>query len=403
MMFAQFRLLLLIIVFLAGCDLPKARNPGGSTPYPAAGQSPSSGQSVPQPQSQAPSSYRTQHVWDKALQGMTMGGAFGGVYGAGAGLVVGLLTGLFTAEAEYAQLNSQIQAETAKDKELEAKIEQEMQRQRELENQLANSVALASRQDRAEPTQAALKPNISNLPNGAPNESVGAVASIGDKRRPATAAPSGSPFKNVEVRDINGDTVPDLWIYYNPLKPNEPLRQEEATRGDGRVDTWSYFKEGKLVRREVDTKGRGTADTVYYYENDTITREERDENGTGHVSLRVLYQNGRRAKVEKDSSGGGKTDTWIYYDVNSDNETVLKEERDLNGDGVVDLWSYFENGRLARRDLSAAGLELVSATDQLPAPPADFKESSQPRLAKDDKERSPTVGASRPISSQRKR
>jgi hypothetical protein len=42
-----------------------------------------------------------------------------------------------------------------------------------------------------------------------------------------------SPFKNVEVRDINGDGVPDLWIYHNPRKPNEIVRQEEASRGDG--------------------------------------------------------------------------------------------------------------------------------------------------------------------------
>jgi antitoxin component YwqK of YwqJK toxin-antitoxin module len=204
------------------------------------------------------------------------------------------------------------------------------------------------------------------------------MASVGNKERSAQAP--GSPFKNVEVRDIDGDTVPDLWIYYNPLKPSEPVRQEEATRGDGRVDTWSYFKDGKLVRREVDTKGRGTADTVYYYENEKIAREERDENGSGHVSYRAHYQNDRRSKVEKDTRGGGKPDTWTYYDTGSDNEIVLREERDLNGDGTVDLWSYYENGRLVRRDLSAAGLELVSNPDQFPSSTADSKETSRPQL-----------------------
>jgi hypothetical protein len=394
-MLAHFSLLLFLIILLPGCDLPLSRNSNGSILYPGGAQPATGGQSLPQAQPQAPASYRTQHVWDKALQGMTMGGAFGGVYGAGAGLVVGLITGLFTAEAEYAQLNNQVQAEQAKDKELEAKIEQEMQRQRELENQLANSVVVASRQDRGEPPQATPKAKISDLPSAAQKENAGAVASIGNKQRPATVTPSGSPFKNVEVRDINGDTVPDLWIYYNPLKPNERLRQEEATRGDGRVDTWSYFRDGKLVRREVDTKGKGTADTVYYYENDTITREERDENGTGYVSFRVLYQNGRRAKVEKDSNGGGKTDTWIYYDLNSENEIVLKEERDLNSDGAVDMWSYFENGRLVRRDLSAAGLDLVSTPDQLAAAESHSIEPSEPRLPQDQRERNVRSGRSR--------
>ena len=90
-----------------------------------------------------------------------------------------------------------------------------------------------------------------------------------------------SPFKNVEVRDVNGDGVPDLWIYYNPQKPGEIIRQEEATQADGRVDTWSYFKDGKMVRREVDTRQSGRPDTVYFYDNDKIVREERDESGQG--------------------------------------------------------------------------------------------------------------------------
>ncbi len=49
---------------------------------------------------------------------------------------------------------------------------------------------------------------------------------------------------------------------------------------------------------------------------------------------------------------------------------MLKEERDLNGDGAVDVWTYYENGRLVRRDVSAAGLEILSKQDQLPAAPA---------------------------------
>jgi hypothetical protein len=393
MMFRHFGLLLFVSFLVASCDLPKVRNPSGSTPYPAAGQPPIGGQSVPQPQPQAPSSYRIQQAWDRALQGMTMGGAFGGVYGAGAGLIIGMLTGLFTADAEYAQLHGQIQSEQAKDKELEAKIEQEMQRQRELDNQLASQITLASRQDQAEPPPSAHKPETSSVPAATAKQTGGGMAALGNRETAANTP--GSPFKNVEVRDINGDSVPDLWIYYNPLKPGEAVRQEEATRGDGTVDTWSYFKDGKLMRREVDTRGRGTADTFYYYDNDKIVREERDENGAGKVSFRALYENSRRARVEKDSTGGGKFDTWIYYDVSSDNAIVLKEERDLNGDGAVDMWSYFENGRLVRLDLSAAGLDLVSTPDQLAAADSHSIEPSGPRLPQDQRERNVRSGRSR--------
>jgi hypothetical protein len=56
---------------------------------------------------------------------------------------------------------------------------------------------------------------------------------------------------------------------------------------------------------------------------------------------------------------------------------VLKEERDLNGDGVVGMGSYLENWRLLRRDLSAAGLKLASALDQLRSSIAVLDESSR--------------------------
>jgi antitoxin component YwqK of YwqJK toxin-antitoxin module len=390
MMFVHCKWLLFGIFLLAGCDLPLVRNPAGSMPYPAGAQTPISSPSVPQPQRQVPSSYRIQQAWDKAMQGMTMGGAFAGVYGAGAGLVVGLLTGLFTADAEYAQLTDQIQSEQAKDKELEAKLQEEMQRQRELDNRLANKIGIAPPQTSTEPLQSAPNPKTPNPAAAAQKENLAMVSSVSNKESPAKS--SGSPFKNVDVKDVDGDTIPDLWIYYNPLKPGEKVRQEEATHGDGRVDTWSYFKDGKLVRREVDTKSGGTADTFYYYENDKIAREERDENGTGKVSLRVLYQNGRRAKVEKDSNGGGKPDIWIYYDVSTENEIVLKEEQDLNGDGAVDLWSYYENGRLVRRDLSAAGLELVSTPDQVASFSTNSTQPSRPQPVRDQRERSARSG-----------
>jgi hypothetical protein len=82
--------------------------------------------------------------------------------------------------------------------------------------------------------------------------------------------------------------------------------------------------------------------------------------------------------VEKDTTGSGRPDLWIYYDSSRDGEVVVKEERDLNGDGAADLWSYFENGRLARRDVSAIGLDILSKQEQLPAPSAGLKQISTP-------------------------
>jgi hypothetical protein len=376
------------IVLLAGCELASVQYPVGSTPYPpqtgvASGAQSSSPQSVVQPQPPT-GSQRGQYAWEKALEGMIIGGALGGIYGAGGGLLIGFLTGLFTAETHYSQLNSQIQSEQTKDKLLEAKIEQELERQRQLEAQLLNSPA-SPQENHAGPPPSALSPPDRTASTVSMKDGSSTVASL-SKKEPASN-PTSSPFKNVEVRDINGDGVPDLWIYYSPLRSSEIVRQEEASHFDGRVDTWSYFKDGRLVRREVDTKGKALADTVYYYENDKMIREERDENGNGDVSFRALYQNGRRAKIEKDNGGRGKIDHWIYFDLSKDGEILLKEERDLNGDGVVDLWAYYEDGRLVRRDVNAVGVELLSKQDQLPFPPADTQKIPQSQSVRDDRGR----------------
>jgi hypothetical protein len=292
------------------------------------------------------------------MEGVAMGGSIAGPYGAGAGLVGGFLFGLFTADSHYAQLNAKIQSEQLKDKELEAQIEREMERQRELEAQLGKTGNPPEPKQREEPQPAQRPIKETKAETRADKkDDLGSLASLGKKE--ISPAPSSSPFKNVEIRDTNQDGIPDVWIYYNPIKPGEIVRQEEDTNGDGRVDTWSTFKEEKLVRREVDTKGNGRPDTIYYYEDGKISREERDENGDGRSSFRAVYQNGRLAKVEKDLDRDGKIDLWIYYDTTKEEETVLKEERDLNADGIVDLWSYYERGRLVQRDVSALGLDYL--------------------------------------------
>ncbi len=368
------RMALVFFTLLAGCDPVPVQYPPGSSPYPPTypgTATPSQPANLPapgtQPQPQISGAQRGQYVWDKVMEGVAMGGAIAGPYGAGGGLIIGLITGLLTADSHYSQVNAQVQAEQAKDKELEAQIERELERQRELEAQLRKP-GLISEPRQGEEVQIAQRATKETKIDK--KEDLKSLASLGKKEI------YPPPFKNVEIRDINQDGVPDLWIYYNPLKPQEIVRQEEATKGDGRVDTWSYFKDGKLVRREVDSKGNGRPDTVFFYENDKISREERDENGDGRPSFRAVYQNGRLARVEKDLDRDGKIDLWIYYDTTTDQELVLKEEKDLNGDGAIDLWSYYENGRLVRRDVSAVGLQYLSEQEKPPP------EASSPALPK---------------------
>jgi len=378
------RLVLTVFVVAAAlwaCEPVPVQYPPGSTQYPST----NAGTTSATPQSaQVTGSQRWQHAWSKALEGVAMGGSIGGPYGAGGGLIIGLITGLITANSHYTEINNQISSEQQKDAQLESAIEQELARQRGLENQIDSaSAAVASSNTEAGPAQTATAspPPVRSAPGPLPpairtkEKDNTTLASLG---KPAPPQVPPSPFKNVEIRDVNGDGIPDLWIYHNPQKPGEVIRQEESTKANGQVDTWSYFKEGQLVRREVDSKGLGRPDSVFYYDNDKIVREERDETGQGRMSYRAIYQNGRLAKVEKDNSGNGRSDLWIYYDTTRDGEVVTKEERDLNGDGIPDLWSYYDNGRLVRRDVSAIGLEVLSKQEQLPVPTAELKTVSVP-------------------------
>ncbi|MGH7930346.1 MAG: hypothetical protein ACREQV_21425, partial [Candidatus Binatia bacterium] len=248
---------------------------------------------------------------------------------------------------------------------------------RDLEKQIATATTASTGPS---PDRPNAQIQIANNPGQPPStgETAGAnrpSENLASLSKPAAPQASPTPFKNVEIRDINGDGVADLWLYYNPQKPGEIIRQEEASKSDGQVNTWSYFKDGLLIRREVDTRGQGQADTVFYYAGDKITREERDENGQGRMTYRATFEGGRLAKVEKETNGSGRTDLWIYYDTAKDGEIVIKEEKDLNGDGVVDLWSHYDKGRLARRDVSAAGLEILSKEEQLPVSTAEVSQS----------------------------
>ncbi len=308
----------------------------------------------------------------KAAQlGAILGGPFGGPASMGMG-VLGLLYGAVTAESkiaeEEARAQGQYQKETTKDQQLEAAIQKELERQRGFETQVAGTAVTAQ----------ADQPKISHqqamhAPDGTARGMV--VASL---TRPVAPAPAPAPFKNVEIKDLNNDGVADLWIYYNPQIPVEVLRQEESTKLDGRVDTWSYFKDGRLVRRDVDNQGNGRPDAVYYYDDQKIVREERDESRQGRMTYRADYQDGRIAKVERETRGNGRPDLWLTYDTSIEGEVVVKEERDLNGDGFPDLWSHYDRGRLVRRDLNFIGLELFSKQDDVSLRGSDDRQSALP-------------------------
>src|ERR1043166_6059424 len=150
------------LLVLAGCS-SLMQSPFGPTPYSSSVGSASGTQVYGIYPTQTAGPQRTEYLWQKALEGMTLGGAIAGPYGAGGGPVLGVIAGLFTANAHQAQLNNQIQTEQVKDKELEAKIEEEMERQRKLEAQLGvTNVSMNTAQQPIAPADSSVKRAASN-------------------------------------------------------------------------------------------------------------------------------------------------------------------------------------------------------------------------------------------------
>lgn len=311
------------------------------------------------------------------MDGVAVGAIAGGPYGVGGGFIIGLVAGLFMADSHYNSIQNQIYSEQQRNLQLEAAIEQELARQSELKKQIFTSIDPTTKP--ADP-----QPSVEISGSGTRRPSAPMPETVTIKRSAESVilatvnnpeADRGLPtaIKNVEAKDVNGDGIPDLWVYYNPENPDEILREEEASNFDGRVNVWNYFKNKQLIRREVDSKNRGRPDTVFHYVDDKIAREERDETGAGISTYRATFENGRLARVEKETSGDGRTDWWIFYDTTKDGEIILKEERDLDGDGIVDVWSYYDKGLLVRRDVTAAGLKVLSSQEQLPAMATELK------------------------------
>ena len=87
------------------------------------------------------------------------------------------------------------------------------------------------------------------------------------------------------------------------------------TTGDGKMDNWSYFRDGKVHKAERDTNADGTADTFIAYDEKTgkISMVEADSSGDGKINEWLYYKDGKPERAEKDSNGDGKADVWVRY------------------------------------------------------------------------------------------
>jgi antitoxin component YwqK of YwqJK toxin-antitoxin module len=205
-----------------------------------------------------------------------------------------------------------------------------------------------------------------------------------------------------QTEDRNQDGKPDITIFFNAKE--EKQRVESDTNLNGRIDTWEYYKDGRLLRVEKDEEGNGKISLKIFYKNEQKYRLIRDKDGDGRFEItqwfnrpqwsmvmevdtdgdkkpegRYCYKESvlRLKEIDEDSDGDpdliehynakGKLTrsqekheaadrmdtTWFYNEA----EEAIRAEKDHTGDGCADTWYYYDKGNLTsvEEDTNADG------------------------------------------------
>jgi hypothetical protein len=197
-----------------------------------------------------------------------------------------------------------------------------------------------------------------------------AAGSPGAPAHSAGSAPIPGAAPADQVEDRNGDGRPDKWvyvsggrkrvlldddhdgrpektIYYEPGS-DQVSRIDEDTNGDGEVDSWTTYRNGKMAQRRADTNGDGEPDTWTYYQDGQVVRVEMDTNGDGLRDRTDYYEKGKLVRRAEDANGDGHPERITHF--GSDGKIVELDE-DKNSDGTIDVRSYYSHGKLVRREL----------------------------------------------------
>jgi hypothetical protein len=172
-----------------------------------------------------------------------------------------------------------------------------------------------------------------------------------------------------EVFDDHGKGVPDRILYYDATG-TQVVRSEEDTNGDGRIDTWTEYRNGQIVNRRADTDGDGMVDTWTFYHDGQVVRLEQDTDGDGLPDRIEFYEGGHRVREERDRNG--KPAVITYFDKN---DQPTQRDEDTDGDGVLDMRSYYTAGKLVRREvMNEAALSAATGLKDPTAAPAPARE-----------------------------
>jgi antitoxin component YwqK of YwqJK toxin-antitoxin module len=120
------------------------------------------------------------------------------------------------------------------------------------------------------------------------------------------------------------------------------------------------YESGRLSYEEHDTNQDGKVDRRVEFEQGKRAVEIEDRNHNGKMDFWTFYDSdGIPVRTQQDADEDGQPEMWEFYEGDDPSRVVLtRKEEDVNADGKVDITSYYEQGKLARKEVSDPDLLL---------------------------------------------
>lgn len=135
------------------------------------------------------------------------------------------------------------------------------------------------------------------------------------------------------AEDINGDGRPDRRSAFGTSTVSCRALDFDF---DGRIDAWVYLDpSGQVRRREHDFDRDGTADEIALYERGMLVEQQRATSRAGKLDTWHFFKAGKLARTERDSNGDDYVDQWWEYPEQRPSDCPLIHS-DVDGDGRPD-------------------------------------------------------------------
>jgi hypothetical protein len=151
--------------------------------------------------------------------------------------------------------------------------------------------------------------------------------SKGDGKVDTWSYMDGARVLRIEI-DKDGDGKIDRWEYYDANQQIEKVGFSRAR--DGKEDAWSYTgPDGAIARIEVSTRRDGKVNRIEHYHEDRLVSAEEDTDGDGKIDKWETYDGDHLASVAFDTLRRGTPDRRLIYGARG----TARMEVDAKGDG----------------------------------------------------------------------